>query len=231
MMGIRLTKNFDRPYLSVSYTEFFRRWHISLGRWFMDYLYIPLGGNRKGTKRKIRNTFIVFALCGLWHGANWTYVCWGMYAAFFLCVESVMAEPFRIFCEKKQINLENAAVKNIRRVIQFLIFIPAALIFRSSSLGDMGIVLKGLFTDWGFGITYLQETLNDLNMTVKDIGCVLLSLLCMCQLHDLCEYKTGNDTGYAWRVSAYVYTLLTIVIGWLLLTAGGDSSAFAYFQF
>ena len=73
LMGIRLMKNFDQPYLSQSYGEFFRRWHISLNRWFTSYVYIPLGGSRRGTARRMLNTLIVFTLCGLWHGARWNY--------------------------------------------------------------------------------------------------------------------------------------------------------------
>ena len=74
LMGVKLTQNFDRPLSSTSFTEFFRRWHITLNVWFTEYVYIPLGGNRKGMPRKLLNTLIVFALCGIWHGANWTFV-------------------------------------------------------------------------------------------------------------------------------------------------------------
>lgn len=70
LMGVKLSKNFDRPLTSTSYTEFFRRWHITLNQWFTQYVYIPLGGNRKGTARRVLNTLIVFTLCGLWHGAK-----------------------------------------------------------------------------------------------------------------------------------------------------------------
>ena len=76
LMGVRLMRNFDQPYLSQSYSEFFRRWHISLNQWFTSYVYFPLGGSRKGLSRKILNLFIVFTLSGFWHGARWTYVLW-----------------------------------------------------------------------------------------------------------------------------------------------------------
>ena len=90
LMGVRLTKNFDKPLTSTSYTEFFRRWHITLNQWFTQYVYIPLGGNRKGKARKILNTLIVFALCGLWHGANWTFVLWGLVAGVVVSVETLL---------------------------------------------------------------------------------------------------------------------------------------------
>ncbi|MBW1634806.1 MAG: MBOAT family protein [Deltaproteobacteria bacterium] len=87
MFGFRFLENFNYPYISKSIQEFWRRWHISLSRWFRDYLYIPLGGNRKGTKRTYANLFIVFLLCGLWHGASWNFVLWGVIHGTFLILE------------------------------------------------------------------------------------------------------------------------------------------------
>jgi alginate O-acetyltransferase complex protein AlgI len=85
--GFRFPRNFDHPYVSRSITEFWRRWHISLSRWFRDYLYIPLGGNRHGAARTYLNLFMVFILCGLWHGAAWTFVAWGIYHGLLLVLE------------------------------------------------------------------------------------------------------------------------------------------------
>ncbi len=87
MLGFRFRENFDYPYVSASITEFWRRWHISLSSWFRDYLYIPLGGNRGGARLTCRNLVIVFFLCGLWHGASWTFVVWGLYHGAFLVLE------------------------------------------------------------------------------------------------------------------------------------------------
>jgi D-alanyl-lipoteichoic acid acyltransferase DltB (MBOAT superfamily) len=84
LFGIRLMENFRLPYFSATMPEFWRRWHISLMTWFRDYLYIPMGGSRAGTLRWVRNTLIVFLLSGLWHGANWTFVVWGLYNALLL---------------------------------------------------------------------------------------------------------------------------------------------------
>ena len=77
MFGFHFAENFNYPYLSASVTEFWRRWHMSLSGWFRDYLYIPLGGNRRGKVRTLVNLFIVFLVTGLWHGANWQFVAWG----------------------------------------------------------------------------------------------------------------------------------------------------------
>ena len=87
MLGFEFKKNFDYPYISTSVSEFWRRWHISLGSWFRDYIYIPLGGNRVSTLRHIRNILIVWALTGLWHGASWNFVLWGVYYGLFLLLE------------------------------------------------------------------------------------------------------------------------------------------------
>jgi alginate O-acetyltransferase complex protein AlgI len=87
MFGFEFLRNFNGPYHAVSITDFWRRWHISLSTWIRDYLYIPLGGNRRGIRRTYINLFVSFFLCGLWHGAKMTFICWGMFQAFFLIVE------------------------------------------------------------------------------------------------------------------------------------------------
>ena len=94
MLGFEFLENFRYPYISTSVTEFWRRWHISLGTWFRDYLYIPLGGNRRGLSRQLCNILVVWALTGLWHGANWTFLLWGLYYAFFLLMEKTFLLRF-----------------------------------------------------------------------------------------------------------------------------------------
>ncbi len=90
MIGFRLPENFDRPYSAHSITDFWRRWHMSLSRWFRDYVYIPLGGNRHGPWKTYRNLLTVFVLCGLWHGADWTFLVWGLYHGVLLVAERVL---------------------------------------------------------------------------------------------------------------------------------------------
>jgi D-alanyl-lipoteichoic acid acyltransferase DltB (MBOAT superfamily) len=89
VMGIDLINNFNYPYISQSLREFWRRWHISLSTWFRDYVYIPLGGNRRGDFRRYLNLFITFTLSGLWHGAAWTFVIWGMLHGLFVIIENI----------------------------------------------------------------------------------------------------------------------------------------------
>ena len=91
LFGFHFLDNFNYPYLSRSVTEFWRRWHISLSTWFRDYVYIPLGGSRKGPWRTYRNLFVVWLLTGVWHGANWTFLCWGLFYFLLLCLEKLGA--------------------------------------------------------------------------------------------------------------------------------------------
>jgi alginate O-acetyltransferase complex protein AlgI len=92
IFGFHFPENFRYPYVSRSLTEFWRRWHISLSTWFRDYVYLPLGGNREGTARLYRNLLVVFTLCGLWHGASWTFLIWGLYHGAFLVIERVTGD-------------------------------------------------------------------------------------------------------------------------------------------
>ena len=229
MMGVRLMRNFDRPYLSQSYTEFFRRWHISLNRWFTSYVYIPLGGSRKGVFRKNLNIVIVFALCGLWHGARWTYVLWGLYAAFWLCVENAL-DIRRRFGPRWQTPLGRL----VRRGYMFLIFIPAALLFRAESIGQVGMICTQLFTRTGFGTGYVQQTFDSLGMNSLTMVQIVLSIVCMAKIYHLTEYDLAvspEETRQGQRTAGYALLVLVIALGWIALLATNAAAGFAYFQF
>ena len=230
LMGIRLMKNFDRPYLSQSYAEFFRRWHISLNRWFTNYLYIPLGGSRKGPWRKLLNTVIVFALCGLWHGARWTYVLWGLYAAFFVCLESVLARPAGRIAEKLKLDLANPLVKLARRGYMFLIFIPAALLFRAESMEQTGVIFSRLFSG---GVDF-SSALQQLGVDSYALVQLTLVIVVMTKLHNWGEYDlppAKTTEGCCRRMVSISYLVLIIALCWLALLATQDAAGFAYFQF
>ena len=229
LMGVRLMRNFDRPYMSQTYTEFSRRWHISLNKWFTSYVYIPLGGSRKGKWRKLLNITIVYTACGLWHGARWTYVLWGLYAAFWICLETVL-EVHKHFGPK----WDNPLGKLVRRSYMMLIFIPAALLFRAESLEQAFTVFTQLFTKFGFGTEYVQSAFNNLDMNFLTFLQVALSVVCMHKVYDLTNQDlkvSGADTPAYQRLTGYAYMILLIALCWISLLASDAVAGFAYFQF
>ncbi len=234
LMGIRLTRNFDRPYLSQSYSEFFHRWHISLNRWFTQYVYIPLGGSRKGLARKLLNTVVVFSLCGMWHGARWTYLLWGLYAAFWVCLESLLARPAQKLVKRWGIDLDDPFVKLVRRAVTFTVFIPAALLFRADSVGQAGMLLSRLLTGWGFGGGQLEACFSLLEIQGLELIFLALCIVVMSKIsawgqYDLSPAST-TDTA-ARRVTTAVYLVTAVALCWLSLLATQDAAGFAYFQF
>jgi alginate O-acetyltransferase complex protein AlgI len=132
VFGFRIRENFEHPYVSRSVTEFWRRWHISLSTWFRDYLYIPLGGNRTGTGRTLLNLLIVFLLCGLWHGASWSFVVWGLYHGGFLAFE----RGFRDRSVRVWSPLAHAAT--------LLVVLVGWVIFRAETLTQAGAFLAAM---------------------------------------------------------------------------------------
>jgi alginate O-acetyltransferase complex protein AlgI len=132
IMGFRFTENFNYPYISKSATEFWRRWHISLGAWFRDYIYIPLGGNRVSMPRHFFNIFVVWLLTGLWHGAAWNFVVWGLYFAVLLVIE-------KLFLLK---HLEKSKV--ISRAYTLLVVLISFVIFNATDMGEAFSYVKGM---------------------------------------------------------------------------------------
>lgn len=135
MMGFHFWENFDYPYISKSIKEFWRRWHISLSSWFRDYVYIPLGGNRKGIKRTYINLIIVFLLTGFWHGASWNFVFWGVYHGFFLIIERTRVGNF----------LEKLPVI-FRHLYTILVVVVGWVFFRASTMIEAWNYLKNMFS-------------------------------------------------------------------------------------
>ena len=134
MFGFHFLENFNYPYISKSITEFWRRWHMSLSSWFRDYVYIPLGGNRKGTIILVRNIFIVWALTGIWHGANWTFVIWGLMYGIMLIIEKLLLTK----------HLEKMPSILQRIYVLFTVMI-SFIIFNANSIGEAWNNIIGLF--------------------------------------------------------------------------------------
>ncbi|MCR5087925.1 MAG: MBOAT family protein [Oscillospiraceae bacterium] len=134
MFGFEFPLNFDYPYISGSITEFWRRWHISLGSWFREYVYIPLGGKRRGLPRQLLNILIVWSLTGLWHGASWNFVFWGLYYAFLLALE-------KLFLLRRT----ERAPLGLRRLAVFLLVSFGWVLFAYTDAGELGLFLSHLF--------------------------------------------------------------------------------------
>ncbi len=157
IFGFSFPENFTHPLTSSSITDFWRRWHISLGTWFKDYVYIPLGGNRKGFKRQMLYIFIVWFLTGLWHGAAWNFIIWGLYFALLLILEKMWL--FTIWKKHRMIS----------HVVTFVLILISFLIFSAQSVDDLSMMVLGLF---GIGTTSLLSPLALYNL--KSFAIVLL---------------------------------------------------------
>ncbi len=134
LFGFQFPENFDYPYMASSITDFWRRWHISLSTWFRDYVYIPLGGSRVDKKWKlVRNLFAVWFLTGVWHGANWTFICWGLFYFVLLTAEKLFRIPER---------MKEWRLGGLYRIITLLLVLIGWVIFRAESLGEAAVYLK-----------------------------------------------------------------------------------------
>ena len=214
LMGVRLMRNFDRPYGAASIREFWRRWHISLSGWFTDYIYIPLGGSRRGLKRQIMATLVVFAASGLWHGARWTFVLWGCFHGGLMVLELLLPEPKAEKYHRLRVGLTFCAVT------------LSWIFFRSGTVEQAVGFLGALVRSWDMGAAW-----KNLGMTGLDALQVALVLLHLPGLHKLSRTmdpghrreKTGDMT--------YVYYLTVILCAWLLRLENNTASTFIYFQF
>lgn len=210
IMGFNLVNNFNRPYLSQSITEFWRRWHISLSTWLKDYIYIPLGGNRCSKLKNYWNIFVTFLVSGIWHGANWTFIVWGMLHGLFQIVEKALG------FQKSQ---STGIVKTIRVFVTFLLVNFAWIFFRMPTLHDaMGVIGKIVLSpslDFHILLEYKSLLFPLLIMIVADVVNEYLPHL------DLFHNRT-----LAVRWSSYMVVLILI-----LLFGVFDAGQFIYVNF
>ena len=151
-LGYDLRRNFNMPYLSKNVSEFWKRWHISLSTWLMEYLYIPLGGNRKGTARTYINLFLTMLLGGLWHGASWTFVAWGALHGAALCVHKLWQKATGHGKDYKGSALGNC----LSCVVTYAFVLLCWVFFRASDFSAAKMIFTGLFT-WQAGIVYISS--------------------------------------------------------------------------
>lgn len=148
IFGFEYEENFNYPYISKSIGEFWRRWHISLGTWFKDYVYIPLGGNRSSAMKNIRNLFIVWFLTGMWHGAHWNYIIWGLYFGVLL------------FIERNTVDLRKRIPGFVNLIVTFMLVVIGWVFFRIEDIHLASIYLKSLFNIGTIGLIDIESRIN-----------------------------------------------------------------------
>ena len=216
MFGFRFPENFKRPYSSVSMTDFWRRWHMTLSRWFRDYVYIPLGGSRGSTATTVRNLMFVFLLTGAWHGAAWTFVLWGIYNGLLLVGErltGVARAPDERWAPG-------------RRAATFVLVVFGWVLFRSSGLGQAG----------DFAIAMLSFDFSALDPAVEvalhgqAAVAVVIGLATVLMPRDLVLGRVLMDR---WTGTPLIarFAVLTVLPYTAMVVAAGSFSPFLYFQF
>lgn len=213
MFGFHFKENFRYPYSSASIREFWRRWHISLSSWFQEYLYIPLGGNRKGKVRTVLNKFIVFLCTGIWHGANVTFLFWGIYHGFFL-----MLEEFLPWLREKG----GRGKQLLMHVYTLLVVCIGFVFFRADTMAQGMQWVKSMFTGFSVGGASFSLCMQQLTpLYLVTFGAACLASFPVCE-------KWKSRKGY--ESFSYVCSAVGLVLCMLSL-AGGTYNPFIYFRF
>lgn len=215
MFGFSFKENFNYPYMSGSVQEFWRRWHISLSSWFRDYVYIPLGGSRKGKCRTYINLLVVFLLTGIWHGANFTFICWGLMYAVLLILE-------RLFLRKV---LDKNPIKILNHIYTLFFVMMGWVLFRSDTLLQARIYFGQLFTYPGKEYTILSFI--SLKVIIVIVFAVFFSGFVQEKLKSL--YCKINNKAIVY-ISDYVIQIVLLIVS-IYMIVSGTYNAFIYFQF
>lgn len=237
LFGIELRQNFKQPYLSISVKEFWRKWHISLTSWFTDYLYISLGGNRKGAVRRYINVMIVFMVSGLWHGAGVNFIIWGGLNGLFLVLEGIILPKLSAINDShgNVIDINRGIFKLFRGVLVFLLIDFAWLFFRVTSLQDIGGILLKMVREFRLS-WFVSENMFDTFTSASTLGILAISMLIVL-LVDVYEQKTGEDIynllakqPVVFRWIIYIVFLFIIML-WGVYGQDYAQTQFIYFQF
>lgn len=217
VMGIKVAENFMRPYLADSVSDFWRRWHISLSSWIRDYIYIPLGGNRKGKVRMYVNQLVAMTLCGLWHGANMTFVVWGFVHGMLVCLH-------KLFSQTVLRHDRHYHPVGLRRFFAVLLtFITVSIVwqlFRINTLSDFTIILSQMAK--GPGSLFLMDP--------RVFTCGLLSTILMVVKDFTDEFGKGPRFLHSRHVWVRLLSVASM-IAYILLFGALDGKTFIYFQF
>ena len=234
MLNIELMDNFNAPYLSRSVGEFWRRWHISLSTWFKDYLYIPLGGNRKGKFRKYLNILIVFIVSGLWHGANWTFVIWGALNGVFQIIGDIFKNIRKRVNNFLRIKEDGIFHKIIQIIITFILINFTWIFFRANSFTDAINIIRGIFTNLNPAML-LNSSIFNLGLSEASFRILMIGLIVLV-VADILKYKKINILAKILNLNYVLRCLILLVtIGFILVFgiygSAYDATQFIYFQF
>lgn len=207
-LGFKLPNNFNAPYLATSPSDFWKRWHISLSRWLRDYLYIPLGGNRKGPTRTMVNLFITMLLGGLWHGANWTFVAWGAYHGALLAIQRLLPKA-----------LERPAFRPLGMFVTFLAVCAGWVLFRAQTFADALTILRGMV---------IPTNGYDL---AGDGGALVVVCLTVTLVGQAIGQWRGSKQAVLRLPAPLAGAIMAAALTLALLLTPGDGKAFIYFQF
>ncbi len=219
MMGFHFKENFNYPYAATSVTDFWRRWHISLSSFFRDYVYIPLGGNRKGTARTYFNLLVVWLLTGLWHGASWNFVLWGLFFLVFLVIEKIGLLKI----------LKKIPTVFSRAYVLIVVFF-GWILFRFSNFSFIPVVLKGMFMQNGNQLLDFETR----SMFMGNIFFIIVVIISVTPLTKIIAEKLKPKKKHVWYV-AYNFVATLLPIAFLILATlalvGDSYNPFLYFQF
>lgn len=220
MIGIQYKENFDYPYMSRSVSEFWRRWHISLGSFFRDYVYIPLGGNRKGKARTYLNLFVVWALTGLWHGASWNYIFWGLYFFVFIVLEKAFLGKL----------LEK--VKILSNIYLIIVVYFGWILFKFESMGEVAAVFRGMFgLNSNAATSFETATVFKSNVFFIIVACIAVCPIVKAISTRLKDKSLGSKPVMTvWSVATVLSPAVLIFISFINIV-GSSYNPFLYFQF
>lgn len=220
LFGFRFRDNFLFPYFSRNVAEFWRRWHISLNTWFVDYVYVPLGGSRNGKWRTIRNTFVIFLLSGLWHGANWTYVTWGLYHA-------LLFVPLILMGQTKKYK-DSAIWRQIPQMLMtFGLVVIGWIIFRADSIGQAWNIMSRICSSSLLTVPYLMT---------RTYYIPIVSWISLMMLVEWCDRRTEHGLRVVSEkrkkaASICFYIALFICVEYYFFRSIGHATGFIYFSF
>ena len=235
-MGVKLMDNFNAPYYSRSIREFWHRWHISLSTWFRDYLYIPLGGNRKGRIRKYVNLMIVFAVSGLWHGASISFVVWGILHGLYQLIESLVRHIGNYVREKLKMEKPRSTFtdKLFKLLLTFALVVFAWLFFRANSMSKAHILLSQMIRAGNWTVLF-DKSIYNLGVT-EDYFNVLLVSMGLLALVDYLKYRGRDVVSDFFKQKWWFRTIAEVALLLFVMLFGCygstyDVQQFIYFQF